>query len=98
MSEDDNEDGPTMEYGINFDVSISKANGEKIVVNCVASRRLIVRRYVVGNIRLLSGRPRFGEGLLRFLTVLNGMSQCCNMTSVVSCIIATKSEPSPSPS
>lgn len=50
MSEDDNEDGPTMEYGINFDVSIAKANGEKIVVNCVASRRLIVRRYVVGNI------------------------------------------------
>lgn len=41
--EDDEDEGPSMEYGINFDVTITKPAGEKIVVNCVASRKLIVR-------------------------------------------------------
>jgi complement component 1 Q subcomponent-binding protein, mitochondrial len=41
--EDDEDEGPSMEYGINFDVILTKPAGEKIVVNCVASRKLIVR-------------------------------------------------------
>lgn len=41
-SEDDNEDGAAMEYGINFDVTLTKPSGEKICVTCVASRKLIV--------------------------------------------------------
>lgn len=42
-SEDDNEEGADMEYGINFDVVITKPTGEKMCVTCVASRKLIVR-------------------------------------------------------
>jgi Mitochondrial glycoprotein len=41
--EDDDELGSTMEFGINFDVKITKPTGEKIVILCVASRNLIVR-------------------------------------------------------
>lgn len=41
--EDDDEEGPAMEYGINTDVTITKASGEKVIINCVASKKLIVR-------------------------------------------------------
>ena len=37
------EDGASLEYGINMDVTITKASGEKVVVTAVASRKLIVR-------------------------------------------------------
>ena len=41
--EDDDGEGAAMEFGINFDVKITKPSGEKIIVMCVASRNLIVR-------------------------------------------------------
>jgi complement component 1 Q subcomponent-binding protein, mitochondrial len=41
--EEDDGEGPAMEFGINFDVKITKPSGEKIVIMCVASRNLIVR-------------------------------------------------------
>lgn len=41
--EDNGEEGPALEYGINMDITITKATGQKIIIDCVASKKLIVR-------------------------------------------------------
>jgi complement component 1 Q subcomponent-binding protein len=39
---EDDEDMPEMEYGINFEVTITKPNGTKMVIACAASQKLVI--------------------------------------------------------
>ena len=39
-SEDDLDEGDVMDYGINFQVKISKSDGSKLVVDCIAAKEM----------------------------------------------------------
>jgi complement component 1 Q subcomponent-binding protein len=42
MKEGEDDEAPEMEFGINFDITITKKGGEKLVASCVASQNLVI--------------------------------------------------------